>query len=1506
MRGIFAVFISQGRLSLICLIPVLFTGILCHTALAAEPEMVITEPVSIAQYDDAVVVYLHGFDVARTRYPSLELEYRLIFADGSFGDTTTLDLSKEWEKPSIILRKDDTEYAGIVISASGGANVFFRRLYSLNGTLDPQTLVTTLAQNAVIESGQFLEGAAPVIPQPDLATFDTVTVGAAGRTVIMDPNTYQAKSSINYPLVDAGNNGPLSLQTDFPGDLSKRSLYVVLKFQLYDQTTGDPGEVRRVLCEVPLNSDWLNGTEDLVINLEPSDIKVHATDQQFEGVHILPRGLGGLGQSTGTMARGTDFKIYWSNAVPSQIVRFDPVTAEWELPPVSVKDLMYDDRPTREEALGETGNTNKVGHYGSYRMIWSMNNITPARMVFSSVQNRRFEHGFFWGGMWTVPQDHWDDPVAFAANFHFPVAAWPTAPHDFWDVLPTIGGPNYRLWQFPTYGNTIYARPYPNSVGGPWRVDLNTDGSVDAFGTEASGVFPDFDDYVNKPVDATPFNAAGKITFTNYGVLNMTRTQLKDVITGIRDTSLSGDIEVNYDAIEHMLQTPSDYEEILDNIGGPSLAPGYMVTHLPGQDGQALAAAEYGYYLSQFDMNTPTPGEVNKTYLELDSADPTLELPLKVGLGPYGHQWTNINGDDWLYVSGYIGMTRFKYSSNGVPLQRFTMDKFDTRLSRIDLDGSSAIAGGAIKRYRYIQHGIDDLMFVTGTHTAPRGGTAFSGGLMSFDKTQLDTRWKLSYMSRCYNTVRLRNRIVREADGSLLQELCHIGYFNSDYVHTIPAEHVPANSDPKIFCYDYPSGGTMRDRMGFSTAPLNGSGSISDLAYSRDRRYLLVMQGNGHLLTFDPQTNRYIDGKQLTFGSEFHSSDANRPGHRLLRAPDDRLFLYAAASDAALNATFIEVQVSPSGELSFNSHAELQFATSDDRKETFDSTFAYLPDYASDDGSYDLLLGQNYSNPDTDLRLIEDFIPPRSHNLTRSLNLLSTGINGATISGSKPGTTPFRADCSNGENVTLTSASAINGHLFQEWQDEDGNTLGTASSLQLGMSEDRIITAVYDDAPTNMITISPAVKSIDDQSQNYAITVSSNTSWSVSAPPLWASVDPTSGSGNGQITVTVQANGSTDARNGSFTIGDKTHSLTQQGIPPLGSVPGVSASDNTFSEKIRIDWSALNLAENYHIYRATTDEFGQATELAQAASGAAGYEDTSAVAGSVYYYWVLGSKANTGLGPEGLSNPGERAEDTGGDSADEASALIFSNGASTQAGNLEAGDNDWYKFSVSPGRYVTVHTTGTLDTIGSIYRADDSSSPLNPVEADDNEGDGENFQIYEMLATGDYFAKVSGAGDDQSGSYQLHISMDTIANYFPDLWTGPKRSRMKGNDSYSLSGAGQTFSITRRRQAVCYMRAQNDGNTPERLRIQGSRDNRNFRFNCYRLTGGRANVSGSVARGTFLTRLLEPAEVTDFQIKVSPKFRKGLTKRTVMRIRVFSVIQSFRQDVGKPVITIKR
>ena len=75
-------------------------------------------------------------------------------------------------------------------------------------------------------------------------------------------------------------------------------------------------------------------------------------------------------------------------------------------------------------------------------------------------------------------------------------------------------------------------------------------------------------------------------------------------------------------------------------------------------------------------------------------------------------------------------------------------------------------------------------------------------------------------------------------------------------------------------------------------------------------------------------------------------------------------------------------------------------------------------------------------------------------------------------------------------------------------------------------------------------------------SQTFKIT--SNTSWTVSSDQAWCSVSPTSGSGDGSVTVKVDENASTAERTATFTVkseaGDKTVKVTQRGINPTLSL----------------------------------------------------------------------------------------------------------------------------------------------------------------------------------------------------------------------------------------------------------------------------------------------------------------------------------------------------------------
>jgi CubicO group peptidase (beta-lactamase class C family)/fibronectin type 3 domain-containing protein len=67
--------------------------------------------------------------------------------------------------------------------------------------------------------------------------------------------------------------------------------------------------------------------------------------------------------------------------------------------------------------------------------------------------------------------------------------------------------------------------------------------------------------------------------------------------------------------------------------------------------------------------------------------------------------------------------------------------------------------------------------------------------------------------------------------------------------------------------------------------------------------------------------------------------------------------------------------------------------------------------------------------------------------------------------------------------------------------------------------------------------------------------------------------------------------------------------------PPIG----VSATDGTYADRVQVSWSASSGATTYEVYRATSAAGGKT--LLGSPSGSP-YNDTSAEAGTTYYYWV--------------------------------------------------------------------------------------------------------------------------------------------------------------------------------------------------------------------------------------------------------------------------------------------
>jgi hypothetical protein len=95
-------------------------------------------------------------------------------------------------------------------------------------------------------------------------------------------------------------------------------------------------------------------------------------------------------------------------------------------------------------------------------------------------------------------------------------------------------------------------------------------------------------------------------------------------------------------------------------------------------------------------------------------------------------------------------------------------------------------------------------------------------------------------------------------------------------------------------------------------------------------------------------------------------------------------------------------------------------------------------------------------------------------------------------------------------------------------------------------------------------------------------------------------------------------------------------------------------------------------------------------------------------------------------------------------------------------GNIDEGDSDYFKFTLSKSSYVELKTIGTTDTYGILFSCCDGSPPSTSCEVirvDDINGANRNFSINEYLSSGTYYLKIRHYNRDTgSGKYILKFS----------------------------------------------------------------------------------------------------------------------------------------------------
>ncbi len=101
-----------------------------------------------------------------------------------------------------------------------------------------------------------------------------------------------------------------------------------------------------------------------------------------------------------------------------------------------------------------------------------------------------------------------------------------------------------------------------------------------------------------------------------------------------------------------------------------------------------------------------------------------------------------------------------------------------------------------------------------------------------------------------------------------------------------------------------------------------------------------------------------------------------------------------------------------------------------------------------------------------------------------------------------------------------------------------------------------------------------------------------------------------------------------------FDEGSKSFTINLETLEPPS---GISASDGTYTDKVRITWNSVSGASYYRIYRNTSNYSNGAEALSNWQSSTT-YDDNSASPGQTYYYWVKAATSSSGANSSDFSS----------------------------------------------------------------------------------------------------------------------------------------------------------------------------------------------------------------------------------------------------------------------------
>ena len=559
------------------------------------------------------------------------------------------------------------------------------------------------------------------------------------------------------------------------------------------------------------------------------------------------------------------------------------------------------------------------------------------------------------------------------------------------------------------------------AAGGPWRLDLDQKGNTTAFGEVTSLADTTSKDGRTKfsptreatihGVSKTMVHLAGNI-FGRHLVgpagldgFEIPRASIRQLLMSDGwDASMllppasrhayrtysgapEGVVTVKYDFLDQLKASPEARGALADSLqGGPSLGPVFLVTPVPGEAEKAVAVTDYsGYPLCLLDFSgLAEKRTVFKTPLPAKSA-------LATGLGAYDSAWVAQGDEQWLFITGYTGMTRILFSKAGKVPDTMTSDVFHPRMSPEAVDGH---VRGGLKQYDRIFAVVGGRMLDSGTGRPGRVGTPFTTGIEVFDLKDLRSSTApipsrtAANLSRCCGALNtLQSRIVWNAqDGHWRQEIFGSGRPSQVYVDELDAKDkplVPPNMNEKIFLYEVSAQHGLRDLLGF-TLPLTAQGQsvLSQLALSPCHRFLLILTDDATLYTWSIARRQFIDGIRLCHpsGEAMATLGFRRPGEKIITAPDGSLFILSApGSQDEASVQFDRIDVSREGTLAIHPYLRIRGRDRADCEDLDNCVRCFMPDLKHADGSFDLIIGwdsKDRAQARPSVRVIKDFIPP--------------------------------------------------------------------------------------------------------------------------------------------------------------------------------------------------------------------------------------------------------------------------------------------------------------------------------------------------------------------------------------------------------------------------------------------------------------------------------------------------------------------------------------------------